>query len=318
MFGRKNTNNAAGTTTNNNNNNNNNTAANNNGNRTSAWRWLALLLLILVFLCLVVIHVANYVYLRNASNNGLGDGYTGYSATTPIFETGIAEFVSLGFLILPLILLINIFSGWWDYRTAIVANVFAVIDVIVILFVAVGVIVVYHMDRNNAYGGTGYCNYHPQHTVNHTVVSAYNISNAIYNPNDNTIIGYNITTVYNTTYYNTTSDDSGSEYHFQHHYCKAQSTLLAGIVALLFFMLLTWLLSHIALNHARRHENTTTYQTTQTTYEMQPVAGVVYPAGAVAYPAGTAAYPTGTTVTYPAGTAAGVAPARTSGSLNNV
>jgi len=283
MFGRKNTNNAGNNAGNN---GGNNTAANNGNNRSSAWRWLAVLLLVLVFLCLVVIHVANYVYLRNASNNGVGDGYTGYSATTPIFETGIAEFVSLGFLILPLVLLITIFSGWWDYRTAIVANVFAVIDVIVILFVAVGVIVVYHMDRNSAYGGTSYCDYHPQHTITHTNVTAYNVSTPFYV--DGNLVGYNYTIEYNTTNYNTTSDDnSGSEYHLQHHYCKAQSTLLAGIVALLFFMLLTWLLSHVALNNARRHENTTMYQTTQTTYAVQPVATAVYPTNTVAYPVGT-------------------------------
>jgi len=273
-----------------------------------------LLLLVFVFLCLVVIHVANYVYLRNASNNGVGDGYTGYSATTPIFETGIAEFVSLGFLILPLVLLFIIFSGWWDYRTAIVANVFAVIDLIVILFVTVGVIVVHHMDRNTAYGGVSYCNYHPQHTVTHTNVTALNVSMPIFNTTDQSIIGYNYTIQYIANNYTTTSDDnSGSEYQFEHKYCKAQSTLLAGIVCLLFAMLLTWLLSHIALNNARRHENTTTYQTTQTTYAMQPAAVT------------TAVYPTTGTVAYPASTnggiipaAAPVYPARTTASLNNV
>jgi len=308
MFGKKNnnTNNGGG------NNGGNNGNNGNNNNHTSGWRWLALLLLILVFLSLVVIHVANYVYLRNASNNGLGYGNTGYSATTPIFETGIAEFVSLGFLILPLILLITIFSGWWDYRTAIVANVFAFIDFIVILFTAVGIIVVHHMDRNSAYGGVSYCNYHPQHTVTHLNVTAINTTVPIYNTTTGEQIGVNSTIQYIDSTYNTTSDDnSGSEYHFEHKYCKAQSTLLAGIVALLFFMLLTWLLSHMALRGARRHANTTVYNTTQTTYAVQPVAvnTTAYPAGTTVYPAGTTAYPAGTTAAYPVSN---------TGSLNNV
>lgn len=300
MFGKGNNGNNGGG------NNGNNTG--NNGNHTSGWRWLALLLLILVFLSLVVIHVANYVYLRNASNNGVGYGNTGYSASAPIFEDGIAEFVSLGFLILPLVLLFIIFSGWWDYRTAIVANVFAIIDFITILFVAVGVIVVYHMDRNSAYGGVSYCNYHPQHTVTHTNLTAINVTIPIVNATG-FIVGYNTTIQYIDSSYNTTSDDnSGSEYNFEHKYCKAQSTLLAGIVALLFFMLLTWLLSHMALNGARRHANTTVYQTTQTTYAMQPaaVATTAYPVTQTVYPAGTTA--TGVPAThsvYPAGTAAG-------------
>jgi len=120
---------------------------------------------IFVFICLVLVHTANYIFLarynwNNYALGGTGLQTTGYSAQYPIFQNGISEFISLGFILLPLVLLMVLNWGRRLYvkpnaqynidfnnnrgalSIAVVALVFAVINVVTILFQAIGIIIV--------------------------------------------------------------------------------------------------------------------------------------------------------------------------------
>jgi len=120
---------------------------------------------IFVFICLVLVHTANYIFLArynwgNYAAGGTGLGSTGYSAQNPIFQNGITEFISLGFILLPVVLLMVLNCGRKlymrpssqypvDYNnnraalsTSVVALVFAVVNVVTITFQAIGILIV--------------------------------------------------------------------------------------------------------------------------------------------------------------------------------
>jgi len=123
----------------------------------SRFKWHATLSLLLLIVSLVVIHAGTYTYIRNTSENGLHEGSTGWSSTTPVFEQDIGEFVVVGLLGAPILLLTVIFTGWYDFPAAVVTMVLSLVDVVAVLFVAVGVAVVYGLDRHNAFGGPSFC-----------------------------------------------------------------------------------------------------------------------------------------------------------------
>jgi len=215
---------------------------NNNNNVSGGLRFGIILLSIFVFLCLVLIHVAYYIYVRNMGYNSLGAGYTGWSAGgyMPFFD-GVSEFIPLGFIILPLVLLSIAFLGrWFDLASCVVALIFAVIDLVVILFATVGVIVVYHLDRNNPY------NTNVNNTYTYTNITTYTYNNVTYTNNNST------------TYNNGTANNNNSYCHnaqgvFANAFCHAQSVLVAGMVCLLFAQFLVVFLATRALHQAKQN-----------------------------------------------------------------
>jgi len=116
---------------------------------------------------LLLIHIATYIYLRNVGNNVGGltagatsanVGYTGFSAVTPIFQNGITEFISLGFLILPLVMLMLIFwGGFWELSASIVALVFATVNFVVIFFASVGILIILHLNDGTPSRSGSFC-----------------------------------------------------------------------------------------------------------------------------------------------------------------
>jgi len=257
------------TTTTNNGNNTNNT--NNNHNVSAIWRILIILLFLFVLLCLILIHIAYYIYVRNMGNNGLNAGYTGWSASTPsLFFDGTAEFIPLGFILLPLVLLSIAFLGrWFDLASCVVALVFAVIDFVVILFGTVGVIVVHHLNHNN-----------PNNSNNNTNTGNTTTTHSFYNTTTNT------TQYYNTTAPNNNNNNNNNNYcHsnvvgvFPNAFCNAQAVLVAGMVALLFAELLVLILATRAVRQAKRAwlANTAQYNNQYQYNNTGYTTGAVYP-----------------------------------------
>jgi len=122
------------------------------------YRWGLVATAVFMFMCLLFIHAASYIFVRNIGADSLSAGYTGYTVSNTIFQDDVGEFISLGFLILPVVLLFLVFwADWFDKAMCLVALVFSTINLVAIFFRTIGAIVAQTLDNSPPGGGAGYC-----------------------------------------------------------------------------------------------------------------------------------------------------------------